>query len=96
MPEFTFLFSEGHFSLSLPWDMEPTVGLGLAAAGVGTFAVYKVQLCNKFIMYEEQSLGFQGTDGIELTLCPRWYDRTSDTERHATSAARIVRSVSLL
>ena len=32
--------------------MEPTVGLGLAAAGVGTFAVYKVQVCNKFIKYE--------------------------------------------
>ena len=45
---------------------------------------------------EEQSLGFYSTDGIQLTLCPRWYDRTSDTERHATSAARIVRSVSLL
>ena len=46
--------------------------------------------------YEEQSLGFYGTDGIQLTFYPRWYDRTSDTERHATSAARIVRSVSLL
>ena len=33
-------------------EMEPTVGLGLAAAGVGTFAVYKVQVCNKFISYK--------------------------------------------
>ena len=60
MSEFTFLFSEDHFSLSLPWDMEPTVGLGLAAAGVGTFAIYKVQVCYKFIRYKLVT-SFEGT-----------------------------------
>ena len=40
--------------------MEPTVGLGLAAAGVGTFAVYKVQVCNKFIRYKFVT-SFEGT-----------------------------------